>query len=131
MNIALWALQIVGGLYFIYVGISHFILPPGLPAMMAWMYELSPTIHVVAGVLEILGGLGLILPAITRIQTRLVPIAAVGLALVMVGAALWHIQRGEFANIGINIGNIVLLAFLAYGRWKLSPLKDRGKAASA
>lgn len=131
MNIALWALQIVGGLYFIYVGISHFILPPGLPAMMAWMYELSPTIHVVAGVLEILGGLGLILPAITRIQTRLVPIAAVGLALVMIGAALWHIQRGEFANIGINIGNIVLLAFLAYGRWKLSPLKDRGKAASA
>ena len=93
--------------------------------MMAWMYELSPTIHVIAGVLEILGGLGLILPAVTRIQTRLVPLAATGLALVMVGAAIWHIQRGEFFNIGINIGNIVLMAFLAYGRWKLVPLEDR------
>ena len=130
MNIALWVLQIVGGLYFIYTGISHFLLPPGLPDMMAWMYELSPTIHVIAGVLEILGGLGLILPAVTRIQTRLVPLAATGLALVMVGAAIWHIQRGEFFNIGINIGNIVLMAFLAYGRWKLAPLKDRNQISS-
>lgn len=90
------------------------------------MYEVSPSIHVIAGSLEILGGLGLILPAVIRIQTHLVPIAAAGLALLMVGAAVWHIQRGEFPSIGINIGNIVLLAFLAYGCWKLVPLQDRG-----
>jgi hypothetical protein len=31
MNIVLWMLQVIGGLYFIYTGVSHFIVPPGLP----------------------------------------------------------------------------------------------------
>ena len=125
MNIVLWVLQIIGGLYFIYTGVSHYITPPGLPAIMSWMYDLSPTLHLIIGTAEILGGLGLILPGLTRIQTRLTPLAAAGLALVMVGAAIWHIQRGEFPNIGMNAGNFVMLAFLAYGRWKLAPLNDR------
>lgn len=125
MNIVLWVLQIIGGLYFIYTGVSHYIIPPGLPAIMSWMYDLSPTLHLIVGTAEILGGLGLILPGLTRIQTRLTPLAAAGLALVMVGAAIWHIQRGEFPNIGMNAGNFVMLAFLAYGRWKLAPLNDR------
>jgi putative oxidoreductase len=131
MNIVLWILQIVGGLYFIYVGVSHFLVPPVLPDMMAWMYDLPPTLHMIAGTLEILGGLGLILPGLTRIQTRLTPLAAVGLALVMVAAAVWHVQRGEFANIGFNLGNIFFLIFLAYGRWKLVPLQDRSSIQTA
>jgi hypothetical protein len=78
--------------------------------------------------LEILGGLGLILPGLTKIQTRLTPFAAVGLALVIIAAAIWHIQRGEFANTRFNIGNIFFLTVLAYGRWKLVPLQDRSSA---
>jgi len=128
MNILLWILQFVLGIYFIFTGILHFIVPPGLPAPMAWMYELSPTLHYVSGAAEVLGGLGLILPGLTRIQTRLTSLAALGLVLVMLGAAVWHIQRGEYPNIVMNLILAGLAAFVAYGRWKLSPLKDRAAA---
>lgn len=125
MNIILWVLQIVFGLFFIFVGVQHFVLPPNLPAMMSWMYELPAGLHVVSGILEILGGLGLILPGLFRVQTRLTPLAALGLVFVMFGAAFWHITRGEFQNVVQNLVVAALLGFVAYGRWKLSPLKDR------
>ena len=128
MNILLWVLQVLLGISFFVPGIVHFIVPPGLPAPMAWMYELSPGLHYFSGMAEILAGLGLILPGITRIQTRLTPLAALGLVFVMVGAAIWHVMRGEFENIVMNIILMGLAAFVAYGRWKLSPLKDKGSS---
>jgi uncharacterized membrane protein len=126
MNVILWILQILFGIYFLAIGFMHFIIPPGLPAMMSWMYDLSPALHAVSGIAEILGGIGLILPGLFRVQTRLVPLAAAGLAVVMVGAVVYHILRGEYANIGLNLLNAVVLAFVAYGRWRLVPLADRG-----
>ena len=125
MNILLWVFQVLLGVYFVFVGISHFTIPANLPPMMSWMYELSPTLHLVSGLAEILGGLGLILPGLTKIQTRLTPLAGAGLVLVMTGAIIWHLSRGEGANIVINIVLLVLSAFVAYGRWRLSPLADR------
>lgn len=126
MNRLLWGLQVLLGLYFFFTGIVHFIVPPGLPAPMAWMYEMSPGLHYFSGSAEILAGLGLILPGLTRIQTRLTPLAALGLVLVMAGAAVWHVTRNEFANIVTNVILMGLAGFVAYGRWKLSPLKDKG-----
>ena len=125
MNIFLWVLQVLFGLYFIFIGATHFMLPPGLPAMMGWMYELSPALHTVSGLAEILGGLGLILPGLTKIQTRLTPLAGLGLVLVMLGALTWHLQRGETQNIAFNIVLAFIVGFIAYGRWKLSPLADK------
>ena len=125
MNIFLWVLQVLFGLYFIFIGATHFMLPPGLPVMMGWMYELSPALHTVSGLAEILGGLGLILPGLTKIQTRLTPLAGLGLVLVMLGALTWHLQRGETQNIAFNIVLALIVGFIAYGRWKLSPLADK------
>lgn len=126
MNIVLWILQVLLGAYFIFVGVSHFNVRPGLPEAMSWMYELSPALHYFSGTAEILGGLGLILPGLFKIQTRLVPLAGAGLALVMIGAIVWHLQRGEVSNIFINLILAGLCGFVAYGRWRLSPLQDRG-----
>ena len=92
------------------------------------MYELSPALHWFSGTAEILGGLGLILPGLTKIQTRLTPLAGAGLVLVMVGAIVWHLSRGEVQNIAFNVVLAVLVGFVAYGRWKLSPLADRNAA---
>ena len=97
---------------------------------MGWIYELTPTLHYFSGIAEIVGGLGLILPAVTRIQTRLVPLAALGLSLVMLGAIVYHAMRGEFQNIVFNVVLVALSAFVAYGRWKLRPLKDRNQPAA-
>jgi uncharacterized membrane protein len=128
MNILLWILQVLMGLYFLVTGVLHFIVPEGLPEPMSWMYGLSPVLHWISGTAEILGGLGLILPAVTKIQTRLVPLAAAGLILVMVGAIVYHLSRGEFLNIGMNVLLIVILGFIAYGRWNIVPHKERAAA---
>ena len=129
-NRVLWVLQWIFGVYFIAVGIMHFIVPDGLPNMMAWMYELNDTVHVISGTAEILGGLGLILPGLTGIRPELTIAAAIGLLLVMLGAAVWHVGREEFANVGTNIFNAAVMGYIAYGRWKLAPF-DSSESATA
>ena len=124
-NTVLWVLQWFFGVYFIVIGIMHFVVPEGLPAVMSWMYELDDTMHVVAGTAEILGGIGLILPSITRIQPQLTVFAAVGLVLVMVGAVVFHVDRGEGSSIVTNVIFGALMAFVAYGRWRLVPIRPR------
>ena len=125
MNTLLWTLQILLGIYFTAVGVLHFIVPSGLPAPMSWMYELSGGLHYFSGTAEILAGFGLILPGLTKIQTRLTPLAGVGLVLLMIGAIVWHTQRGEFQSIGLNFVLGFIAAFIAYGRLKLHPLPSR------
>lgn len=121
----LWVLQWVLGLYFIAIGVMHFVVPDGLPDVMSWMYELSDTLHYVSGAAEILGGLGLILPSMTRIRPELTPLAAIGLMAVMVGAIIWHVGRDELTNIGFNVVLAVLLGYVAYGRARLAPLQAK------
>jgi putative oxidoreductase len=125
VNTLLWTLQFLFGLYFLFVGVLHFIVPEGLPELMDWMYELPESLHLTAGIAEIAGGLGLILPAVTGIQPGLVSWAALGLAVVMIGAAIWHAGRGETTQIGLNLVNVAILLFIAYGRWRLRPLMPR------
>lgn len=107
-------LRWVLGLTFLFVGALHFIVPDRLPAPMSWMYELSDEVHYFAGVVEILGGLGLILPTLTGIAPRLTGLAAAGLVLVMLGAILWHAGRGEMLPIVGNALLVVALAYVAY-----------------
>lgn len=131
-NRTLWGLQVVLGVYFIFVGVQHFVLPDGLPEIMSWMYELSDTLHVLSGTAEILGGLGLLLPGLTRIQPRLTAYAAAGLVLVMLGAATWHITTGtSTASVGSNVVLAALCAWVAYGRAVRTPLEGRAPVAAA
>jgi uncharacterized membrane protein len=124
-NVVLWVLQWVFGIYFVAIGVMHFVVPDGLPALMEWMYELSDTMHVIVGIAEILGGLGLILPSVTRIRPELTVYAAAGLVLVMAGAVVFHATRGEGASIVNNLIIAALVAFIGYGRWKLHPIRPR------
>lgn len=119
----LWAIQIIFGIYFIAIGILHFIVPEGLPAPMEWMYDLSDPLHIVTGTAEILGGLGLILPGLTKIRPELTIYAAAGLAILMVGALIYHLNRGETQNMVTNVLTGAIMAYLAYARWKLTPLE--------
>jgi putative oxidoreductase len=128
MNILLWVLQALPALYIGLTGIMHFVVRPGLPAPMAWMYELPASLHVLSGTAEILRALGLILPSLTRIVPHLTPLAAMGLVIVMTGALVWHLGRGEAATIVMNVTLALLAAFVAFGRWRLKPLAARRPA---
>lgn len=111
-------LRWVLGIYFIIVGVMHFIVPEGLPGPMSWMYDLSDTLHTVSGSAEILGGLGLILPGLTKIMPKLTVLAALGLVAVMLSAAVWHSSRGEGQQIAQNVVLAALMAYVAYTSWK-------------
>lgn len=128
-NRILWILQVVFGVYFLAIGVMHFIVPDGLPALMEWMYELSDGLHAVSGIAEILGGLGLILPGLTKIAPNLTVLAAFGLVAVMIGAAIWHVSRGEVSNIANNLVLAAIVGYIGYARWKVTPLA--GKTAGA
>lgn len=125
MHRLLWVLQVVLGLFFLFIGIQHFVVPGGLPEQLSWMYDLSDTVHYLIGTAEILGGLGLILPSLTRIAPWLTPLAAAGLVVVMLGAVVWHVGREEYINIVSNLVMVLILAFVAFGRWRLRPIPPR------
>jgi len=124
-NVILWILQIGFGVFFLYTGVIHLVVPEGLPEVISWMYDLSDPVHIMAGTAEILGGLGLILPGVTRIATWLTPLAAAGLVVLMLGAVVWHLGREEYREIVTNLVGAGLMSYVAYARWRIRPLPTR------
>ena len=112
------ALRWAFGAFFITMGIVHLVLPAGLPGPLEWMYDLNSTLHLLAGTAEILGGLGLILPPLVGRAERLTAAAAAGLALVMIGAAVWHLPRGEWPQAVGNLFVAWILATLGTNEWR-------------
>ncbi len=89
---------------------------------MAWVDSLSANNVKLIGIVEVLIGLGLLLPQLTGVLPWLTPVAAIGWVCTMVGAALLHVKRGDGSK--AIVPNIVLLligAFVAYGRFVLVP----------
>jgi hypothetical protein len=74
------------------------------------------------GLCELLGGFGLILPGIFRTRQYLIPLAAVGLVIIMIGATVVVLMSGNVGGTVFNAFIALLLAFVAYGRWRLRPL---------
>ena len=78
------------------------------------------------GVMEILGGLGLILPSLLRIRPGLTPLAAAGLVIIMIGATVITVMTTGIAMAMVPLIVGILAAFVAYGRWRVAPLSARG-----
>lgn len=94
----------------------------GLPlrngrAMLPWVKDVPRGLTTFIGISELLGGLGLLLPALSGILPWLTPLAAAALALVMILAAIFHVQRKEWPAIGFNAVLMLLALFVAYGRF--------------
>jgi len=123
MSTALWIAQIVLAIAFGVAGTLKLSQPrEKLAENMGWVEDYSAGFVKFVGATEVLGALGLILPGVTGIAPILTPLAATGLALEQVGAAIVHVRRKEPQFI---IGNIVLIAaaaFVAWGRFGGYPL---------
>ncbi len=128
LHITLWIAQVLLAAMFLMSGFMKLSQPiDQLSKMLPWAAQVPEALVRFIGVAEVLGALGLILPSLLRIQPRLTPIAAVGLALVMVFAVVFHISRGETRAIGMNFILIAIAAFIAWGRFKKAPIRAKGE----
>jgi len=118
MNIALW---IAAGLLAATFAASGLVKvsrsKEDLMARMPFVEDFSAAQVRAIGVVEVAGAVGVILPGITKIAPMLVPLAATGLAITMVLAAVVHIRRGEARQIAPNVVLFALAAFVAWGRF--------------
>lgn len=126
MNIAIWVVQVLLAVFFIQFGFMKAFLPiDSIADQMSFVLDVPEALVRFIGVAELAGALGLILPAITRILPWLTIAAAGGLGTIMILAFIFGVSRGEIPNAVMNIVLLALLAFIAYGRWKLVPISAR------
>ena len=119
MNIALWTVASILAFAFLAAGLMKLVRSKQqlVDAGMPWVADASPAFVKSIGAVEILAAIGLIVPALTGIAPVFVPLAAVGLVLVMLGAAALHARRREIPNIFIALAILALAVFVAWGRF--------------
>ena len=126
LNITLWLVQVLLASFFVMVGYSHALMPFDEIAKEAtWMNDMPRWLSLFIGYAEIAGGLGVIIPAATRLTPWLTPLAAVGLATIMILAIPFHVLKGEASVVWIHALFAVLGLFVAWGRWRKAPIAGR------
>ena len=118
MNVALWIAAGLLAAVNLAAGATKLLKPKeALVKQMPWAADSSVrSVHSI-GVLEVLGAVGVVVPGAAGVATVLVPLAAVGLALLQVGAGVVNVRYGEFNRLPINGVLIALAAFVAWGRF--------------
>ncbi len=126
LQLSLWIAQVILAAWFAMAGVLHTAVPIAQLAPFApWTADVSPALVRFIGVAELAGALGVVLPALTRILPMLTPLAAAGLALIMVFAIPFHVSRGEPQVIPMLVVFAALGAFVAWGRSRRVPIQSR------
>jgi uncharacterized membrane protein YphA (DoxX/SURF4 family) len=124
LHYTLWVVQVLLALLFLFAGAMKFIMP--IEEMTKQMPSMSGTFLHFIGICELLGGLGMVLPGLLKIKTGLTPLAAAGLVIIMIGAVVVSYQVMGMKGIPAPLIVGLLAAFVAYGRWRLVPLPEKG-----
>lgn len=124
MNVVLWIVTIVLALAFLAAGLMTLTRSKEqlVASGQAWVEGFGPGTIKAIGVAEVLGAAGLVLPALAGTALVLVPLAAIGLSLLMVGACMTHLRRGETPQIVVNVVLFALAVLVAWGRLGPYPL---------
>lgn len=118
MNVFLWILQIVLAAMFAMAGVMKATQRQNkLVEKLPWVEDYSPSTVRFIGVMELLGAIGLILPAATGIAVILTPLAATGIAVIMLLAMNTHRRRREPSAIAFNAVLLVVAVLIAWGRF--------------
>jgi uncharacterized membrane protein YphA (DoxX/SURF4 family) len=121
INAALWTVQVLLALLFLFAGGMKLVAPP---EMLKGPGIQFPVLFLrFIGVCEFAGGLGLVLPGLLRIRTGLTPLAAAGLVIIMIGATSTTLLGGLGAGALVPAVVGVLAASIAYGRTRRVPLR--------
>ena len=126
LNISLWVAQTILAVLFLMAGSMKSFQPiETLSQTLPWVSEMPTVLIRFIGISELLGGLGLILPGVLRIKPKLVGYAALGLFVVMILAACYHVMKSEYDVIGTNVLFGGLAAFIAWGRLRYLPIREK------
>lgn len=130
VDVCLWTAQTLLGLFFAGSGFGKVLMiDDGLyaqaPNAVSWYAAVPQSLIVFIGVCEVLGGLGLILPAMSRVKTGLLPLAAAGLGLTMILATAFHLLRTELGLAAVTFGLAAVASVIAVWRWRVRPI-ERG-----
>jgi hypothetical protein len=126
IRVGLWIVQGLLSLTFAGGGVWKLATPiPELAMKMPWMGQVSPSFLYTTAVFDILGGLGVLLPSLTRIKPGLTVLAALGCVALQVSAIVFHFSRGEAANTPFNFLLVALSLFVAWGRRSRAPIAPR------
>lgn len=120
MDIVIWVVSGLLAALYLLVGIGKIRTPKDELAAdprMAWTNDFSASAVKGIGTAEVLGAIGLVVPWLTGIAPVLTPIAAVGLAVIQLGAIITHARRGERQPLPVNAILLVLAAFVAVVRF--------------
>ena len=125
LNATLWVAQWLLGISLVGAGVFKLSLGAGQAVeLFPWSADV-PALFTVTSVLDVLGGLGVVLPAITRILPRLTSLAALGVMALMISAVVFYLSRGEASEIAPNIALAAVAGFIAWGRWRAAPITVR------
>jgi uncharacterized membrane protein YphA (DoxX/SURF4 family) len=122
MTVALWIVQGLLALLFLFAGVMKFIMSV---EEMTKEIPLPGAFLRFIGVAEVLGAVGLILPGLLRMKPGLTPLAAAGLAIIMIGATVITLMTGAGAMALVPLVVGILAVFVAYGRWRMAPQEAR------
>lgn len=121
-NRALWVLQWLLALSLVAAGIVKLALPfDQAVELFPWAADV-PLLFTVTSVLDVLGGLGVLLPSLTRVLPRVTVLAAIGVVLLMLSAVGFYLLRGEASEIVPNIVLALVAAAIAWGRARTVPI---------
>lgn len=130
VHITLWVLQVALAGMFLMAGSSKlFNSIEELSKMLPWVMQVPAGLVRFIGLSELLGGVGLILPSALRIRPHLAVVAAYGLGLVQVLAAIFHITRGETEVLGFNAVLLLIAIIIGWGRSSKAPITPKGADA--
>lgn len=115
MKTTVWIVSVLLALAFLFIGGMKVLTPPAELAQSAM--GVPVILLKVAGWAEVLGALGLVLPAATRIAPVLTPLAATGLVVVMIGAIITNVIIGAYSAVLIPILLCLLSAFVGWARF--------------
>ena len=120
MNVAMWIVQVLLALLFLFAGGTKLVLPIEVLTSMGSpnQVHLPGLLIRFIGVCEVVGALGLILPGLLRIKPGLAPLAAAGLVIIMIGATVLTLIGDGIVPALFPLVVGILLAFVAYGRWR-------------
>jgi hypothetical protein len=119
MDTMLWIVQTLLAALFLVTGMTKLTQPRLKMAAgpMSWAEDVTDRQFSTIGLLEVLGALGLILPPALGVAPALVPLAASGLALTMIGAIVTHLRLGETDRLAAPIITLALVLFVAVERF--------------